>query len=275
LRAFHHLIEMDAPRLEELLDLPAKSLHALAEAFADGPLRSSLSAGLLAPFVGGSADRAAIILKSLRDRGCPPSVLSELCEALHTAKARMTESERNLFLVLSGPHVHGIPVVDTATVARSLFVEAQREVLVCSFVVYPIADFFTPLAEKMRDNPDFKVRFIVDVSHERTSPNEAMPVIANRFRKRFLETCWSGVVAPELFHDPRPFAEDESLRGVQHSKIVLIDRCAALVTSANFTQAAQSKNIEAGFLTRDRHQVERIADYFDALQETKYLVPIE
>ena len=53
---------------------------------------------------------------------------------------------------------------------------------------------------------------------------------------------------------------DESLRGVQHSKIVLIDRCAALVTSANFTQAAQSKNIEAGFLTRDLHQVERIAD---------------
>jgi len=64
---------MNAPKLEELLDLPAKSLHTLAEAFADGPLRSSLSAGLLAPLVGGSADRAAMVLKSLRDRGCPPS----------------------------------------------------------------------------------------------------------------------------------------------------------------------------------------------------------
>jgi hypothetical protein len=269
------LTGMDSPKLEELLDLPPKSLKALAEAFAEGPLRSSLSAGLLAPFVGGKADRAAMILKSLRNRGCPPSVLSELCEALHNAKARLTDAERNLFLVLSGPDVPGIPVVDTATVARSLFVEAQTEVLVCSFVVYPIADFFTPLVEKMRDNPDFKVRFVVDVSHERKSATEAMPLVANRFRRRFLETCWSGVAAPELFHDPRPFAEDESLGGVQHSKIVLIDRCAALVTSANFTQAAQSKNIEAGFLTRDRHQVERIADYFDALQQTKHLVPIE
>ena len=120
---------MESPKLEELLDLPPKSLRALAEAFADGPLRSSLSAGLLAPFVGGKADRAAAVLKSLRDWGCSPLVLSELCEVLHKAKARMTDSERNLFLVLSGPDVPGIPVVDTATVARSLFVEARKEVL--------------------------------------------------------------------------------------------------------------------------------------------------
>lgn len=265
---------MESPKLEELLDLPPKSLQALAEAFADGPLRSSLSAGLLAPFVGGKGDRAAAVLKSLRDRGCSPSVLSELCEALHKAKARMTDAERNLFLVLSGPDVPGIPVLDTATVARSLFVEALQEVLVCSFVVYPIPYFFTPLVEKMKTQPDFKVRFIVDVSHERKTPDEPLPVVANRFRKRFLETCWPGSAAPELLHDPRPFAEDLSLRGVQHSKIVLIDRCAALVTSANFTQAAQSKNIEAGFLTRDRHQVERIADYFDALQQTQRLISV-
>jgi phosphatidylserine/phosphatidylglycerophosphate/cardiolipin synthase-like enzyme len=266
---------MDTPKLAELLDLPPKSLQALAEAFAGGPLRSNLSSGLLAPFIGGKADRVATLFKSLRDQGCPPAVLSEICEALHKAKARMAEAERNLFLVLSGPDVPGIPVVDTATVARSLFVEARSEVLVCSFVVYPIPDFFTPLVEKMKGNSDFKVRFIVDVSHERKSPDEPLPLVANRFRRRFLETCWLGGTPPELLHDPRPFSEDESLRGVQHSKIVLIDRCAALVTSANFTQAAQSKNIEAGFLTRDRHQVERIADYFDALQQTKRLVPIE
>ncbi len=266
---------MDSPKLEELLDLPPQSLRALAEAFADGPLRSNLSAGLLAPFVGSKADRTANVLKSLRDRGCPPSVLSELCEALQMAKTRMTDSERNLFLVLSGPHVHGIPVVDTATVARSLFVEAQREVLVCSFVIYPIADFFTPLSEKMRSNPDFKVRFIVDVSHERKSPDEAMPLVANRFRKRFLETCWPGSTAPEILHDPRPFSEDEKARGTMHAKVVIVDRNAALITSANFTSSAQTRNIEAGFLCRDRHQVERIANYFNTLVETGHLIPVE
>jgi phosphatidylserine/phosphatidylglycerophosphate/cardiolipin synthase-like enzyme len=266
---------MNAPKIEELLELSPNSLRALADAFSYGPLRTNLSAGLLAPFLGSKADRVAIVLKSLREQGCPPAVLSEVCEALHKAKVQAAEAERKLFLVLSGPDVPGIPVVDTATVARSLFVEARHEVLVCSFVVYPIPDFFTPLVEKFRDNSDFKVRFIVDVSHEKKTPDEPLPVVANRFRKRFLETCWSGDRPPELLHDPRPFSEDESLRGVQHSKIVMIDRCAALVTSANFTQAAQSRNIEAGFLTRDRHQVERIADYFDSLIQSELLVPID
>ncbi len=57
------MIRMDSPKLEELLDLPPQTLRALAEAFADGPLRSNLSAGLLAPFVGSKADRTANVLK--------------------------------------------------------------------------------------------------------------------------------------------------------------------------------------------------------------------
>jgi phosphatidylserine/phosphatidylglycerophosphate/cardiolipin synthase-like enzyme len=38
-----------------------------------------------------------------------------------------------------------------------------------------------------------------------------------------------------------------------------------LVTSANFTQAAQEKNIEVGVLVRDPGFVGRLAGYFDGL----------
>ena len=261
--------------IEDLLELPAASLKSLAEAFESGPLQKTFSAGLIAPYVGPDSEWATSIFTMLKSGGCGGSALAEICRGLYAAKNRIESSEKNLYIALSGPEVHDIPVVDTATVVRSLFQEAEREVSICSFVIYPIPGFFTPLVQKMAANSDFKVRFIVDVSHERKSPDESMPIVANRFRKRFLETCWIGPKPPELFHDPRPFSEDESKRGTMHAKVVIVDRRAALLTSANFTQAAQSRNIEAGFLCRDRHQVERIANYFDALQQTKHLVPIE
>jgi len=127
----------------------------------------------------------------------------------------------------------------------------------------------------MAAKKSFQVRFIVDIAHERKTPDEPMPVVANRFRKRFLETCWPGSTAPEMLHDPRPFSGDEKARGTMHAKVVIVDRQAALVTSANFTNAAQTRNIEAGFLCRDRHQVQRLADYFDAMVETGRLIPVE
>ena len=53
------------------------------------------------------------------------------------------------------------------------------------------------------------------------------------------------------------------LRGSLHAKCVVVDRSTALVTSANFTEAAQHRNIEAGLLIR--HQ--GIQRRFPALSE--------
>lgn len=263
------------PGLSKLLDLPHETLGTLAEALHSGPLRKSTSSGLLSQYVGGHADWVAAVLNNLRTEGCSPSVIAEMCKALQEAKRRELAATRDLFLVLSGPDVPGVPVVDTSTVARSLFVEARYEVLVCSYVIYSIPEFFDPLAEKMGKDSGFRVRFIVDISHERQHAAEPLPIVAGRFRKRFLSTCWKSDTPPELLHDPRPFLADEPYPGLQHAKIIVADRSAALVTSANFTQAAHSRNIEAGFLCRERHQVERIADYFEALITTRKVVSIE
>jgi hypothetical protein len=60
----------------------------------------------------------------------------------------------------------------------------------------------------------------------------------------------------EIFHGPTPS-----------------DRCAVLITSANFTQAAQSKNIEAGILMRDADAAQRLDDYFSGLIRSHELLP--
>jgi phosphatidylserine/phosphatidylglycerophosphate/cardiolipin synthase-like enzyme len=54
-------------------------------------------------------------------------------------------------------------------------------------------------------------------------------------------------------------------RAALHAKCVVIDRSTALVTSANFTEAAQERNIEAGALVSDVTFAGILVDQFDWL----------
>ncbi len=265
----------DAPALALLLDLPTSTLQQLAEDFRVGSLRHGVSPGLLSPWAGPLAAELSALFRGLLEQGCPTSVLAALCEGMHAAKSKMESAENNLYLALSGPEVPGIPVVDTGTVVRSLFVEAQREVLVTSYVFSNAFELLEPLADRMAGDPAFRVRFVVDLTHQRKAPDEPLPVVANRFKQHFLKNHWAGSAIPEFWHDDRNFHESEpAKRGIMHAKVVVIDSAAALVTSANFTAAAHHRNIEAGILIRHLTQVRTIRNYFDSLIATKQLVPL-
>jgi phosphatidylserine/phosphatidylglycerophosphate/cardiolipin synthase-like enzyme len=59
------------------------------------------------------------------------------------------------------------------------------------------------------------------------------------------------------------------------AKCVVVDRQAALVTSANFTEAAQQRNIEVGLLIRHAPLVSRISLYFEGLIDARLLARCE
>jgi phosphatidylserine/phosphatidylglycerophosphate/cardiolipin synthase-like enzyme len=52
----------------------------------------------------------------------------------------------------------------------------------------------------------------------------------------------------------------------------VVDRSEALVTSANFTQAAQERNIEVGVRVRHAPAAARLAGYFEALIASRQLI---
>jgi phosphatidylserine/phosphatidylglycerophosphate/cardiolipin synthase-like enzyme len=54
-------------------------------------------------------------------------------------------------------------------------------------------------------------------------------------------------------------------RPIAAAKCVVADRSVALVTSANFTAAAQQRNFELGLLVRDVSLAGLVWDHFDAL----------
>jgi phosphatidylserine/phosphatidylglycerophosphate/cardiolipin synthase-like enzyme len=198
-------------------------------------------------------------------------ILAEICEAQAIARAKM-EAERNgLILVLGGPEVAGVPVVDTPTMARSLFAEAAQDVIIATYVIYTPAEFFQPLANLLDSIEGFRVRIIVDLSPKRKTKDEPLPIVENRFKKQFLDNSWPGKMAPELWFDPRPFSDGTNGGGVMHAKALIVDKTAALITSANFTEAAHQRNIEAGVLLRNQHEVSRLRRYFEGLMECGHL----
>jgi phosphatidylserine/phosphatidylglycerophosphate/cardiolipin synthase-like enzyme len=254
------------PELSQLLDLPASTLLELGNALQGGALRFGVSTSSLHPFLGSRSVQLTAVIRDMLESGCNTETLGRWCHVLHEAKCRMETSEASIFLALSGPEVPGTPVVSTPTMVRALFEEARHDVIVTSYVFSHCRELLAPLAEKLDNRSDFKVRFIVDLSHQRRDQAEPLPIVANRFKAKFLADYWSGSREPEFWHDPRDFNEpDRSKSGVMHAKVVIIDSTAALVTSANFTEAAQNRNIEAGTLVRNSNQVSKLKSYFKGL----------
>lgn len=257
--------------ISALLGLPASTLTELGRAISHGTLRHGHSPQSLLPFVGERAQVIHQALRQLTDSGFTNATGGLLCESLGSALSERDAAERSIQLVLSGPEVTGIPVMDTKTTVLSLFEEASEEVLITSYVFHEAAKFFSLLAEKADANPGFKVKFVVDLAHRRGPTNQPLNLIAQSFATDFRKKHWPGQRQPEIWHDPRQFESAQSSGGVLHAKTVVIDRKVAFITSANFTGAGHSRNIEAGVLLRQPRIAARLHAYFDGLKGTGVL----
>jgi phosphatidylserine/phosphatidylglycerophosphate/cardiolipin synthase-like enzyme len=259
------------PDIRSLLQFPASTLRDIAESLRGGALRHGVSTGLLQPFLGKKASEITSHLNALIELGCSPLVMAALLDALAHSQNATEDALQSVFPVLSGPTILGVPVVATPTVVRGLFEEAKNSVLVSSYVFHEAGDILAPLAARMDADDRFTVTIITDLSHMRKC-NEPIAVLTNRFRTQFRKQ-WPGKRQPDLWHDSRALEEpDRSKSGVMHAKTVIIDHSAAFVTSANITEAAQERNIEAGVLMRNMIHVKSLLNFFDGLIEIGVLI---
>jgi phosphatidylserine/phosphatidylglycerophosphate/cardiolipin synthase-like enzyme len=194
-----------------------------------------------------------------------------LVEAVISARERAPDPHQLLDLVLSGPDVPGIPMAGTAAVMRTLFEEATSEVLLVGYVIHNAEQLFAPLAEKMHCLASLKVVFCLDIPRHYTDTSLSGEIV-HRFAYEFRTKHWPWPDLPQLYYDPRSLDESTTERSSLHAKCLVIDRRVALVTSANFTEAAQDRNIEAGVLIRYAPLAERLANYFDALRRSGQLL---
>jgi phosphatidylserine/phosphatidylglycerophosphate/cardiolipin synthase-like enzyme len=135
---------------------------------------------------------------------------------------------------------------DTSVVIRDLFANAKQTVLVAGYAVYQGHKVFQALAERMLEIPSLSVRLFLDIQRphgDRTSSAE----LIRRFAARFRQSQWPrDCTLPEIYFDPRSLETEADKRASLHAKTVVVDSRYLFVSSANFTEAANLRNIEVG-----------------------------
>lgn len=252
--------------LEAFHLLSSAALRALAASMREGLLAVGNSHHALAQVVGTQAATVHGALDGLQGQGMSLANVALMLDAIAEARERAVQPHLLFDLVLSGPDVPGVPTVDTAATLQTLIENAKTEILLVGYTVHNGKKLFKRLAERMDSFPAIRVTFCLDIPRKPSDTSLASEII-RRFAREFLTKHWPGARMPEVFYDPRALAETWEERASLHAKCVVVDRQVALVTSSNFTEAAQRKNIEAGVLIRYEPFVCRLSAYFEALRD--------
>ena len=167
----------------------------------------------------------------------------------------------------TGPEASVSHSRDTSVVVEELFSTAERQVLVSSFVVHQGSVIFKPLAARMDQVPELHVRLFLHVNREWKDTRDDSELL-REFAADF-GAQWPWPKRPEVYYDPRTISADQAQRATWHAKCVLVDDDLAFVTSANFTEWAQQRNVEAGVLLRNRHFAGQLRQQFEGLIQSK------
>jgi hypothetical protein len=176
--------------------------------------------------------------------------------------------------VTSGPEGPGITNRDTSVVLRGLFAQAESSVLVAGYAVYQGQRVFRALADRMQQVPGLRVRMFLDI--QRSYGDTTMAgLIVRRFAERFRTEQWpADRPLPDVHFDPRSLDANTERRACLHAKCVVVDGQHVFVSSTNFTEAAQERNIEVGLLLHCRQVAEQLTHHFDALLDAGALKPL-
>jgi phosphatidylserine/phosphatidylglycerophosphate/cardiolipin synthase-like enzyme len=228
-----------------LSEVSTATLERIRDALRAGQLRAPLSRSSLVAFgLQLSVDALVAILE-----GHGKSACLAILEAVLAERAKHTRPAPEL--VWTGPEGHSAAARDTAVVLRALFESARERVVLAGYSFDHAHDVLSPLREVMRDRA-VEAHFFVNV--EQPAALQHDPEAYGRAAlEAFLVRNWP-------FGDPRPhvYCDRRALqpgRGAEycslHAKCVAVDGERAFVSSANFTERAQDRNIEAGVLLHD------------------------
>jgi phosphatidylserine/phosphatidylglycerophosphate/cardiolipin synthase-like enzyme len=249
-------------------------LREIALAIRSGRLAPPYTAVALRRIVPGDVTTVAADLQSLSQSGFGAEQVAVALELLRADRWARPPVEDVLELVTTGPEVSGIANRDTSVVVRELFANARESVLVAGYAVYQGQRVFQALADRMVEVPGLKVRMFLDIQRGR-GDTTAAPELIRRFAARFHSDQWpKDRPLPEVFFDPRSLETDPDRRASLHAKCVVVDGKDVFVSSANFTEAAQQRNVEIGLLIHSADVATRAIRYFDQLLSEGLLRPV-
>jgi len=265
-----------------LTQVSNESLRQVAEALQRGSLR--------APVTGSALEHAGF--PHLRSAFLPLQSLdtNSLALLVRSVLAERTKAKQHLDLVWSGSDAGVSYARYTKLVIPELIDGAAHQVTIAGYSFDKGAGVFEALHRAMLER-SVTVRFFLDIHQLRARLEQQLskerrksrlgPLNAARqagaeahasaVTGLFLELNWpeSGP-KPELYYDPRT-ADPYSYASL-HAKCLIVDCERSLITSANFTDRGQSRNIEVGVLIHDKGYAEGLERQWGNLIDSKDVV---
>jgi phosphatidylserine/phosphatidylglycerophosphate/cardiolipin synthase-like enzyme len=261
----------------KLGELGRPDLETLAAALDSGRLAPPFTATSLRDRVPAAAvDSVARSLDELHRSGMTPAHLAVVLRFMAEERAAAQASTDRVQLVWSGPEVEGSASRDTAVVVQELFRQAKRSVLVASYALdrgEKARSLFRPLAERMDAQPALDVSLYVNL-HRRYEDVREDAVLVRELARAFRDDLWPGERLPSVWYDPRSLQRGGGTRACLHAKCVVVDGERAFITSANFTDAAHARNLEAGVLLTDERVARALTAQFATLATSGLLAPL-
>jgi phosphatidylserine/phosphatidylglycerophosphate/cardiolipin synthase-like enzyme len=249
--------------MQGLLTLSPPDIRALREAVRSGRLPEPFLPALIERIVpSAAATDISAALRSMVGSGANREGLVAALELLAAARSRQPSIDELIELVTTGPEPASINSRDTQVVVQDLFRSAERSVILAGYELYQTEPVFRTLAERMN------VRMFLNVKRpfgNTSADGELLAGFASRFR---CEHWPVGKPVPEIYFDPRSLAAYGKPKAVLHAKCVVVDGATSFVSSANFTEAAQERNIEVGVLVRSPLVAGRLTAFFAGLVAT-------
>ena len=253
----------DAERGLTALSLP--QLRSLTEAIERGELACPVGrAALIQHGTGPGTDDVLAALGELPRDAALAALRIALAE-------RVLRPPPHLDLVWTGPDPRLGHARDTAVLVRELFEGAQASVLIAGYSFDHGQDIFAALHAGMRDR-GVTVEVFADVPG-RAATAQGLAAHVRAYVDTFLGRNWPfGPPWPTIYYDPRTVAPGGAAS--LHAKCIVVDGRRTLVTSANFTDRGQTRNVELGVLIDDPGFGARVVGQFRALVDSGLLVPV-
>ena len=249
--------------ISTLLELSTPQLKALASAARRGELEPPIEIALGTYCPGPFRKALGTEIAQATAKGIRGEALAILLDTLAQDRERLEAKALKVDLVWTGPDIAGDHSRDTRIVVHELFRKARKSVLVSTFAIYDGKDLFTPLHETWLKNPEMTVKLFVDIhpGENGSSPTQ----VVSKFRQDFKIHHWPWERMPEVYYDPRSLAQNPGDRACLHAKCVIVDDQEVFLTSANLTEAAQQRNIEAGLVLASSSLACKVRDQFLSL----------
>jgi phosphatidylserine/phosphatidylglycerophosphate/cardiolipin synthase-like enzyme len=256
---------------DPLLSLAPTELNALAASIRSGRVTPPFLPQSVGRFVGSvDGDLVSRRLGDLHSTGMTTVAMCACLELLAQSAAATRPLEDSVDLVTTGPEAGGVANRNTAVVVSDLFRSAQHSVLVAGYAIYQGQKVFQALADRMEQHPGLQVRMFLDVPRSHGDTSSMNEQIA-RFVHTFKTAHWPHKTRmPHVYCCEQIIDRQNGKPGSLHAKCVTVDDEQVFVSSANFTEAGQNRNIEVGLLVRSSALSERLNRFFEALVDNQF-----